>query len=177
VQPKLDITVTHLEMLREPQTEPVAPPREGLLLMRAHRPSVAFYRFLYNTVGGPWLWHIRRRMSDAELADIVQDERVEVQVLYAQGVPAGYFELDCREAPDVELAYLGLVPEQIGQGLGKYLLDRAIRMAWQHRPRRFWLHTCTLDHPRALELYHRSGLVPCKSVQETIEDPRASGLF
>jgi GNAT superfamily N-acetyltransferase len=95
---------------------------------------------------------VRHWLSDAELAAILNDPRVEVNVLWAAGVPAGYAELDRRDPPDTELVYFGLTPEFIGQGLGAYLLDWAIHHAWRARPRRLWLHTCDLDHPRALEL-------------------------
>jgi GNAT superfamily N-acetyltransferase len=80
-----------------------------------------------------------------------------VNVLWADGVPAGYVELDRREPPGVEIGYFGLMPEFIGQGLGAFLLDWAIRHAWRARPRRLWLHTCDLDHPRALAFYQKLG--------------------
>jgi GNAT superfamily N-acetyltransferase len=149
--------VTYLEM-RAPPAEPPRPaPRPGLEIRLARRPSVAFYRFLYAAVGEPWTWTVRRWLSDAELRAILDDPRVEVDVLWADGVPAGYAELDRREAPDVEIGYFGLMPEFIGQGLGAYLLDWAIRHAWQTRPQRLWLHTCDLDHPRALAFYQKLG--------------------
>jgi GNAT superfamily N-acetyltransferase len=74
-----------------------------------------------------------------------------------QGVPAGLAELDRRDPPDIELAYFGVLPEFISQGLGRFLLDWAIRHAWRQRPARFWVHTCDLDHPRALPLYQKAG--------------------
>jgi GNAT superfamily N-acetyltransferase len=80
-----------------------------------------------------------------------------VNVLWADGVPAGLVELDRRQPPDVELAYFGLVPEFVGQGLGRWLLDWTIRHAWRASPRRLWVHTCDLDHPRALGVYQKSG--------------------
>jgi GNAT superfamily N-acetyltransferase len=51
------------------------------------------------------------------------------------------------------------MPEYIGQGLGKYFLQWTIERAWSYQPRRFWLHTCTLDHPAALPNYEKAGLV------------------
>ena len=98
-----------------------------------------------------------RWLSDAELAAVLDDPRVEVNVLWVGGAPAGYAELDRRAPPDIELAYFGLMPEFIGQGLGAYLLDWAIHHAWRSRPRRLWLHTCDLDHPRALDFYQSLG--------------------
>ena len=149
--------VTWLEMTTPPATPPRPAPRPGLEVRVARRPSVAFYRFLYAAVGEPWTWTVRRCLSDAELAAILADSGVAVNVLWADGVPAGYAELDRRAPPDVELAYFGLTPQFIGQGLGGYLLDWAIHHAWRARPRRLWLHTCDLDHPRALDLYQKLG--------------------
>ena len=53
--------------------------------MRAHHPSVAFYRFLYDAVGRAYYWLSRARLSDAELAAIIQDPLDEVHVLYVEG--------------------------------------------------------------------------------------------
>jgi GNAT superfamily N-acetyltransferase len=110
-------------------------------------------------------------LSDAALAAIVQDPAVAVHVLYQRGTPAGYAELDFRSPPDVQLAYFGLLPDFIGQGLGGAFLDWVIREAWQHDPYRLWVHTCTLDHPRALPVYRQHGFVPYK--RETEPDPAA----
>jgi GNAT superfamily N-acetyltransferase len=149
--------VTYLEMTAPPATPPRPAPRAGLEIRLARRPSVGFYRFLYAAVGEPWTWTVRRGLSDPELAAILNDSQVEVNVLWVDGVPAGYAELDRRAPPDIELAYFGLMPEFIGQGLGAYLLDWAIRHAWRSRPRRLWLHTCDLDHPGALDVYQKLG--------------------
>jgi GNAT superfamily N-acetyltransferase len=153
----IETVVTYLEMTAPPAQPPRPAPQPGLEIRRAQRPTVSFYRYLYAAVGEPWTWTVRRWLSDAELAAILGDQRVEVNVLWAGGVPAGYAELDRRAPPDVELAYFGLMPEFIGRGLGAYLLDWAIHHAWRARPRRLWLHTCDLDHPRALEVYQRLG--------------------
>jgi GNAT superfamily N-acetyltransferase len=163
----LETKVTHLEMRTLPSHAAITPPRADLSLTHARCPSVAYYRFLYDTVGAPWLWTDRRKLDDAQLATIVQHDAVEVWVLSAAGVPAGYMELDRRLAPEIELAYFGLMPEFIGQKLGPYLLDQAIRRAWSYSPSRFWVHTQTLDHPKALALYQRLGFVAYK--EETIK--------
>jgi GNAT superfamily N-acetyltransferase len=174
----LQCTITSLEMTERPVHAPVAMPNGiNLALLRARHISVPFYRYLYDRVGEAWLWYERRAMDDAALASIVQDERVEIYVLYADGVPAGYAELDRREAQDIELAYFGLVPEFIGKGLGAYLLSSAIDIAWTHDPKRLWVHTNTLDHPKALPLYQRFGFVPYKREDKIIPDPRLSGLI
>lgn len=175
---KLANTITYLEMHERPSL-PSAPPPSNLsvALMRCLHPTVAFYRFLYNTVGAPWLWWERRQLDDAQLAEIVQDEAVDVYVLYVDGQPAGYAELDRRQAPEIELAYFGLMPDFIGQRLGPYLLASAIDIAWSHQPTRLWVNTNTLDHPKALRLYQRMGFVPYAQERKVIDDPRLNGLI
>ena len=154
---RLETIVTYLEMKQLPPRPPIEPPRPGLQVVRAVDPTVAFYRWLYDTVGAPWLWVDRRRLSDEALAAVIGHPDVEVWVFYANGVPAGYCELDRRQGSDIELAYFGLMPEFIGQKLGPFFLDWSIRKAWSYKPQRFWVHTQTLDHPRALSLYRNLG--------------------
>jgi GNAT superfamily N-acetyltransferase len=175
---KLANTITYLEMHARPSLPKIAPPSHlTVALMRCHRPIVAFYRFLYNTVGGPWLWWERRAWTDAQIAAVVQDEAVEIYVLYVDGQPAGFAELDRRQGDEIELAYFGLMPEFIGQRLGPYLLSSAIDIAWSHQPKRLWVNTNTLDHPKALPLYQRMGFVPYRQERKVIDDPRRNGLI
>jgi hypothetical protein len=48
----------------------------------------------------------------------------------------------------------------------------------QHEPlRRFWVHTCSLDHPAALNFYRRAGFVPYQRAVEVFDDPRVTGLL
>jgi ribosomal protein S18 acetylase RimI-like enzyme len=155
--PPVEITKTYLEMTAPPSGRPVAAPTTRLALLRLERPDIGFYRYLYDAVGRPWKWVDRKRLDDESLATVIRDDRVEIYVLYAEGNPAGYAELDRRSPPDIELAYFGLTPPFIGRGLGRYLLDCAIRTAWTNDPARLWVHTCTEDHPHALSLYQRHG--------------------
>ncbi|HWM87171.1 MAG TPA: GNAT family N-acetyltransferase [Kofleriaceae bacterium] len=169
----IEVTIMYLEMWTRPGLPPVAPPRPEVTVMRAQRPSLSFYRYLYNQVGGPWLWYERRLMGDDRLRVIVHDPAVEVHVLYAAGVPAGYAELDCRAVGEIELAYFGLVPEFIGQGLGSYFLAWAINRAWDLQPRRLWVHTCSLDHVRAQGTYKSAGFSEYARETVHIADPRS----
>lgn len=174
---KIDVTVTYLRMHSRPAHPPRPMPHLGkpLALVRCQDITVSFYRYLYNSVGDPWLWYERRRMSDDALRAAVTDPAVSIDVLWVGGVPAGYFELDRRDAGTVQLAYFGLIPEFIGYGLGRYLLDAAIDAAWQDGPASIWVHTCDLDHPHALPLYQRAGFEPEKREIERIDDPRGIG--
>ena len=150
------VKVTYLEMHRRPESLP-CPPMPGTTITRADRPTVAFCRFLNDAVGSRWNWVDRKLMSDEELRQIVQDDLVETYVLYRNGTPAGFAELDRRTADQIELAYFGIMPEFLGQGLGRYFLNWLIDRAWSYRPGRFWVHTCELDHEAALPLYRSAG--------------------
>jgi ribosomal protein S18 acetylase RimI-like enzyme len=169
---QLKMSVTHLEMMRRPRLPAPPPPALKLAVLRAENMSVPFYRYLYNTVGAPWLWYERRRLSDAELGATVRHPEVDVFVLYAAGEPAGYAELDRRAMPDIELVFFGLMPHFIGRKLGPWLLHSVVDAAWARDPQRLWLHTCNFDHPRAITHYQRAGFVPFKQEQKLIADPR-----
>jgi GNAT superfamily N-acetyltransferase len=174
---KLADIVTYLEMTARPLRPPVPLPAGKLALLRAERCTVSFYRFLYGTVGAPWLWFERLVWSEAKLAALIEKPEVEIFVLYVGGVPAGFYELDRSDATDIELAYFGLMPEFIGRGYGAYLLRAAVDAAWQHNPRRLWVHTCTYDHPRALGVYQRAGFVVYRREPVVFDDPRLAGAL
>jgi GNAT superfamily N-acetyltransferase len=175
---RLEVTITFLEMTERPAHPHLMPPQGfNCTLLRLRRPSVPFYRYLYDRVGEPWLWFERRAMADEELAAIVQDDRVEIFLLSVDGEPAGYAELDRRYPPDIELAYFGLMPEFIGKGLGRYLMTWTIDTAWNRAPERLWVTTNTLDHPKALPLYQRCGFRPYRQEHKLFDDPRLNGLI
>ncbi len=155
---QITVSVYYLQMLAPPvRSGEVAAPRAGLTVLHARRPRVDYYRFLYNAVGKAYCWLSRRRMPDDELAAILQHPDVELHVLHVDGSPAGFAELDRRQPGEIELKQFGLMGEFIGQGLGKWFLNWTIDRAWSYQPQRFWLHTCTLDHPAALPNYQKAG--------------------
>jgi GNAT superfamily N-acetyltransferase len=160
-----DVTVYYLEMLA-PSHRSVPAPRGDLTVVHVQSPTVPYYRALYDAVGRDFYWLSRRKMSDEALAAIIGDPQDESHVLHVDNTPAGFAELDRRKADDIELVQFGLVREFIGQGLGKWFLQWTIDKAWSYKPKRFWLHTCTLDHPAALPNYTKAGFVLYK--QETI---------
>src|SRR3569623_679713 len=147
--PIVEVTVYYLEML-SPSGRVVPPPRDGLAVIHAKRPTVAYYRFLYSTVGRDYNWRSRGSRPDDELARLIKDPLNEEHVLHVEGTPAGIAELDRRQPAEIELIQFGLMPGFIGQGLGKWFLQWTIDKAWSYQPQRFWLHTCTQDHPAAL---------------------------
>jgi GNAT superfamily N-acetyltransferase len=139
------------------------------------KPGLAGYRDLFRAVGRDWLWWSRLRMSDQDLAAVIHDPRVEVFALEDHGAAKGLLELDGRLWPDVELAYFGVVPELVGKGSGAGLMAFALDHVWSRGAKRFWLHTCSLDHPRALGFYRKWGFRPYARGVEIAPDPRLTG--
>tara|TARA_Y100000294_G_scaffold79287_1_gene74565 strand:- start:75 stop:671 length:597 start_codon:yes stop_codon:yes gene_type:complete len=169
----LEVTFTYLEMRKPADPVPYQGPTiDNLTVLRAVEPTISFYRYLYNHVGGPCLWYERRALSDGQLKTILIDPGVHVYVLYANGVPAGYAELDTRGKNDIEVAYFGLLPEFIGRKLGPWFLNWTLQRAWSRNPARLWVNTCTLDHPVALTVYRHAGFTPFREETATIRDPR-----
>ena len=80
---------------------------------------------------------------------------------------AGYYEL--RREPDdsFEIVYFGLMPTFTGCGLGSFMLADAVERGWSLGARRLWLHTCTFDHPHAIQNYLDRGFKVFKSEQYT----------
>lgn len=168
---RIPMVVTFLEMTSKPSALPPPVPRGKIAIIRAMNPPVHFYRYLYDTIGDPYYWVDRRKLSDLELAAIIHDQKEEVYVLYTDGNPAGLAELDLRESGIAQLAYFGLMPEAIGKRLGYFFLYQAIANAWVHPITKLLVNTCTLDHPRALPLYQRLGFVAYSREDRYIELP------
>lgn len=171
----LAAVVTHLEMTARPDPRPERD--AGLTLRRVDAPDPDWYRALYRSVGEDWLWFSRLTMPEAELQAILNDPKNHVYVLEKEGKEAGLLELDFRQENDCELAFFGLTPGAIGGGAGRWMMNRAIGLAWAEPISRFHVHTCTLDHPAALDFYRRSGFTPVSREIEIAPDPRLTGTL
>ncbi|ETW92987.1 MAG: acetyltransferase [Candidatus Entotheonella factor] len=151
------VTTYYLEMLQPAWLNPSSFTLEGVEIVQARIPCPELNRFLYTAVGGDWFWIDRLPWTYEQWSALLSRPGYETWMALVQGTPAGYFELDAQANGHVELAYFGLLPQFIGQGLGSHLLTAAIERAWQKDASRVWVHTCTLDHPNALENYQRRG--------------------
>lgn len=173
---RIATVVTSLEMFARPQTltERVD---KGFALNRAIRPDSIWYRDLFSRVGQDWLWFSRLLMGDGELRQILDDPLVEIYSLRSPSGDGGLLELDFRNPDECELSFFGLVPALLGKGAGRWLMNQALDIAWSRPIRRFWVHTCTQDHPAALPFYIRSGFRPFHRYVEILDDPRLTGAM
>ncbi|MGV3510419.1 MAG: GNAT family N-acetyltransferase [Novosphingobium sp.] len=176
----LACVVTALEMLAPPEGLRRLVP-EGdvpVQLVRWKNAAPEKYRLLYKRIGGPWLWWTRLGKSDAEIAGIIHDPRVQLfAVADRAGVEVGMLELDFREEAACEIVFFGFIKGATGKGLGKWLMRRALQLAWGPGVKRVWLHTCTTDDPRALPFYQAQGFAPFARFVEILPDPRVTGLL
>jgi GNAT superfamily N-acetyltransferase len=173
---RVAVDVTFLRMEAPPSgLAPKFP--EGYAMVRVARPSVPFYRYLYDTVGRDWVWWLRRTVPDEEIAAMLARPDVSIHVLYGGGEPAGFYELERRGGEaGINLSYFGLMPHAIGRGLGVALLRHAVDTAWAEKPQAVTVNTCTADHPRALPNYVAAGFKVLRTLRETWPVPNRLGL-
>jgi len=174
---RLATVVTYLEMIEPATLRPQQAP-DGVELLAMPDPDIDWYRDLFNRVGGhDWLWFSRLQMNDLELGTILGDPKVNIWALVRNGQAEGLLELDFRQKGACELAFFGVTSALIGTGAGRFLMNEAITHAWAQPITRFHVHTCTLDHPKALVFYIRSGFTPVRQQIEIDDDPRVHGDF
>ncbi|MCW1381487.1 GNAT family N-acetyltransferase [Novosphingobium sp. KCTC 2891] len=176
----LACVVTALEMLAPPAAlRRLAPEADvPLQLVRWKDTAPEKYRLLYKRVGAPWLWWSRLAKSDGDLAAIIHDPAVQLYAVADRAkVEVGILELDFRVPGECEIAFFGLIPGATGKGLGKWLMRRALQMAWAPGVERVWVHTCTLDGPSALPFYMGQGFTPYARYVEIFPDPRLGGVL
>jgi len=171
---KVEVTTTYLQMLSPEELRRAACPDGPISLVQALVPSPELNRFLYTAVGAQWYWLARLGWDYERWRTYLERPELETWVLYASGTPAGYIELEGQADDNIEVAYFGLLPRFIGQGLGGYLLSAGVERAWRRGAHRVWVHTCTLDGPNALSNYQARGFQVYKQETETLELPERS---
>ena len=165
----LTTTVTYLELSAPWPRRESLPMGQNIALMRAEKPILHFYRYLMFRTGKPWHWVYRLRLPDNELTDIIQAETTDIHVLYLDGAPAGFFEIDRSIKGESNITYFGLMVHAAGRGLGRWFLSEAIHSALLTNPAKVTVNTCTLDHKAALPLYQKMGFIPTGREDVVIE--------
>jgi GNAT superfamily N-acetyltransferase len=159
----VEVTRTYLQVLQPSDLNAAHLDDARVRIDLAVNAPASFYRFLYAEVGKFYHWIDRLRWTDDEIRAHLERNDISLWVMYYEGSPAGYFELEKHNDASSEIAYFGLLPEFIGKGLGKHLLTVAVEQAWSDGASRVWLHTCTLDDVAAMPNYVRRGFQPFKT--------------
>tara|TARA_B100000035_G_C20961552_1_gene536779 strand:+ start:49 stop:552 length:504 start_codon:yes stop_codon:yes gene_type:complete len=126
-------------------------------------------KFFYKNIGKKHHWIDRLIWTEKQWIQYVSNKNVKTYVLKNLNDFAGYFELNLHpEKNEVEIAYLGLLEEYQNKKLGSYLLSNAIKTSFLNKPKRVWVHTCSLDHKNALNNYIARGMKIFKKETITI---------
>ena len=151
------------------ELKPSAPEVPDLEIREARIASPELGRFLYTAVGRTWRWTDRLSWPYSKWLAHLERPEVEVWIAYLDGVIAGYVELERQPGESVEIVYFGLLRQFMGRGIGGLLLCDTVERAFGKGARRVWLHTCSLDSPRAFENYRARGF-KLFNEETTLED-------
>ena len=122
-------------------------------------PDFQLNKFFYKNIGKKHHWVDRLVWTEKQWTDYTSDQKIKTYVLKIKGDLAGYFELILHhDKNEIEIAYLGLLEEYQNQNLGSLLLVLAIKNSFLNKPKRVWVHTCSLDHKNALNNYLSRGM-------------------
>ncbi|MGK7395523.1 MAG: GNAT family N-acetyltransferase [Candidatus Cyclobacteriaceae bacterium M3_2C_046] len=160
----IKVTRTYLQMFKAPDQTELHPLPETFI-EELENIEIDDYIKLYEAVGADLNWVDRKLMHPDELLAILNDPKTLIFLLKVKEQIAGYTELYRHDTENIELAYFGLSPSYRGKGLGKYLLHFSIQKAFEFKPKRLWLHTCSLDHPNAIVNYQKRGFKIYKEEQ------------
>ena len=134
-------------------------PSNNLILELITPPNFQLNKFFYKEVGKKHHWVDRLVWNDKQWIEYTSNENAKTYVLKENKDLVGYFELIFhKEKNEIEIAYLGLLEEYHNKKLGSYLLCNAIKKSFSEKPKRVWVHTCSLDHKNALSNYISRGM-------------------
>ena len=125
-------------------------------LKEASKDNFDLNKFFYKQIGKGHQWIDRLIWQDKDWLKYISNENLRTYILKKENDLVGYFELIFNNN-DCEIAYFGILEEFIGKGYGGFLLSEALKIGFK-RAKRIWVHTCSLDHPNAIENYKSRGM-------------------
>ena len=131
-------------------------------------PDFQLNKFFYKNVGKNHRWIDRLIWSEFEWIKYISNPNLKTFIFKYKKELAGYYEIIFHpDKNEKEIAYFGLLEEYRNKKLGAYFLSQAIKIAFNEKIERLWLHTCTLDHKNALNNYLSRGMKVFK--EETLK--------
>ena len=124
-------------------------------------------KFFYKNIGKNHKWVDRLVWDEKHWIEYTTNKKVKTYILKKKADLVGYFELNIHQ-DETEIAYFGLLEEFHNKKLGSYLLSIAIKESFSYKPKRVWVHTCSLDHKNALNNYISRGMKVFKKETITI---------
>jgi ribosomal protein S18 acetylase RimI-like enzyme len=128
-------------------------------------------QMFFLAVGLPWSWYSRLSWTPRDWREHFMKKEVFTCLAFSGESLVGYFELESSDVSEMEIKYVGLLPQFTGKGLGGYLISHAVEKAFKTGAGRVWLHTCNHDHPQAIRSYKKRGFKVFRQVEETEDLP------
>ena len=154
-----EVQRNYLEINSIEDLNKVTDPQEEYSLNLLEPQNFQLNKFFYKNIGKKHKWIDRLVWTENQWIDYVSSEKVKTYVLKYKGDLAGFFELIFHsEEYEVEIAYFGILEEFQNKKLGSYLLSEAIKKSFKRNINRVWVHTCSLDHKKALNNYIARGM-------------------
>ena len=129
---------------------------DNFTIKEASKNNFDLNKFFYKQIGKKHQWVDRLIWQDKNWMDYISNKNLKTFILQKNNEYIGYFELIFHKN-DCEIAYFGILEEHIGRGYGGFLLSEALKIGLKNA-NRVWVHTCTLDHPNAIENYKSRGM-------------------
>ena len=132
---------------------------EGYVVQLVQPSDFQLNKFFYKNIGKKHHWVDRLAWTEKQWTEYISNKKIKTYVLKKNEDLAGYFELIIHDdKKEVEIAYFGLLEEYQNKKLGSFLLSSAIKNSFFNKPKRVWVHTCSLDHKNALKNYVSRGM-------------------
>ena len=158
------LEINSLKDLKDSKNSP-----EGYIVQLVQPSDFQLNKFFYKNIGKKHHWVDRLAWTEKQWIEYISNKKIKTYVLKKNKDLAGYFELIIHDdKKEVEIAYFGLLEEYQNKKLGSFLLSSAIKNSFFNKPKRVWVHTCSLDHKNALKNYISRGMKIFKKETITI---------
>ena len=132
-------------------------PSDKIFLELLDNKNFELNKFYYKQIGKKHQWVDRLAWNEKDWIKYTTNENLKTYILKEDEELVGYFEL-IFDKNECEIAYFGILKEYIGKSLGGYLLSEAIKIGFEKKMKRIWVHTCSLDHQNAILNYKARGM-------------------
>ena len=129
---------------------------DNFTIKEANKNNFDLNKFFYKQIGKKHQWVDRLVWQDKHWMDYISNKNLKTFVLQKDNDLVGYFELILNNN-NCEIAYFGILEEFIGKGYGGFSSFGSLKN-WFKSANRIWVHTCSLDHPNAIENYKSRGM-------------------
>ena len=151
---KIERFYLEINTINDLKTKPISSDRFSL--KEANKDNFDLNKFFYKQIGKRHQWVDRLIWQDKDWLKYISNENLRTYIFKRENDLVGYFELIFNNN-DCEIAYFGILEEFIGKGYGGFLLSEALKIGFK-KANRIWVHTCSLDHPNAIENYKSRGM-------------------